>query len=60
MTIYVNKKNGKIDSLQVYGPELEPLLNLMQLLWNKSDLTCANETHISGIEALQTIMRDFI
>lgn len=60
MPIITTKYNGSLDSLYVSGPELLSFLNIIQTLWNGSDMTSNNEGHLKGIEAMHTIMKDHI
>jgi hypothetical protein len=59
MSIYVNKINGKIEAIHVMGEQIEPLLLLLETLWNESRFDHTNEYHSKGIEALDMIMKDW-
>lgn len=59
MSIYVTKRNGKIDTINIFGDEVEPLLSLLQTLANTSDLRQDNEHFKEGFKALGLIMRDY-
>lgn len=59
MSVITTKVNGKIDTLQVFGKELDPFLNLLQTLWNECELSTHDEHHARGISTLHLIMKDF-
>lgn len=59
MSVITTKVNGKIDTLQIYGKELDPFLGLLQTLWNDCELSTHDERHSRAIGTLQLIMRDF-
>jgi len=60
VAILINKRNGRLESLCIYGDELEPLLGLIHTLRKESPFLNSHVCYLKGIEALDTIMKEFV
>lgn len=59
MSVHINKINGKIESISVFGDEVVHLIGLLQAMWADSPLNPSDEDYSDGIKALMHIIKEY-
>ena len=59
MSYMVTKVNNKLETLQVWGAELDPFLEVLGYLWNESSISSDNQRYKKGIEVLLSVLKDY-
>lgn len=59
MSVLILKKNGQVDNISIFGDDLLPFCDLLETLWNESNLTADTADYQKGLSTLFNIMKEF-
>ena len=59
MSVLILKKNGQVDNISIFGDDLLPFCDLLEALWNESNLTADTAEHQKGLTTLFNILKEF-